>query len=88
MDRLDPWLKKQIAGLFPLLIVTGMAAISSWIAFGPGDRQFEGGMSNGFLQYSWGNANQLLGRAAFGVGAVFLIVITAIGWWKYLRGRW
>ncbi len=88
VDRLDPWLKKQIAGLFPLLIVTGMAAISSWIAFGPGDRQFEGGASNGFLQYSWGNANQLLGRVAFGVGAVFLIVITAIGWWKYLRGRW
>ena len=88
VDRLDPWLKKQITGLFPLLIVTGMAVISSWIAFGPGDRQFEGGVSNGFLQYSWGNANELLGRIAFGAGAIFLIVITAIGWWKYLRGRW
>ncbi|MCJ7753285.1 MAG: hypothetical protein MUP13_01840 [Thermoanaerobaculales bacterium] len=48
----------------------------------------EGGVSNGFLQYSWGNANELLGRIAFGAGAIFLIVITAIGWWKYLRGRW
>jgi hypothetical protein len=88
VDRLDPWLKKQVTGLFPLLIVTGMAAISSWIAFGPGDRQFEGGVSNGFLQFSWGNANELLGRIAFGAGAIFLIVITLIGWWKYLRGRW
>jgi len=32
--------------------------------------------------------NPNLGRLAFGVGAVFLIVITLIGWWKYLRGRW
>ena len=88
VDRLEPGLRKQILGLFPLLIVTGMATISSWIAFGPGERRFESGASNSILQISWGDAGELLGRAAFGVGAVFLIVITAIGWWKYLRGRW
>lgn len=87
-DRLEPRLKKQVMGLFPLLIVTGMAMISSWIAFGPGKRRFEGGASNSFLAIGWGNASEILGRSAFGIGAVFLVVITVIGWWKYVRGRW
>lgn len=88
VDRLEPGLKKQITGLFPLLIFTGMAVISSWVAFAPGERRFEGGASNGLLEISWGNANEVAGRVGFGAGAVFLIVVTVIGWWKYLRGRW
>ena len=71
-----------------MLIVSAMAAFSGWIAFAPGPRAFEGGLANGILGISWGDGSELLGRAAFGVGAVFLIVITVIGWWKYLSGRW
>jgi hypothetical protein len=71
-----------------LLIVTAMAAISGWIAFAPGSRTFEHGAANGILGFSWGSGSEMLGRAAFGFGAVFLIVITVVGWWRYLSGRW
>jgi hypothetical protein len=87
VDRLEPRLKKQIAGLFPLLIVSGLAAISCWVAFGPGERQFSNSASNALVAVSWGGG-ELVGRIAFGLGAVALIVITIIGWWKYLTGRW
>ena len=86
--KMSPALRKQVEGLFPLLIFTAMATISGWIAFAPGPRAFESGAANGILRYSWGGGSELLGRAAFGLGAVFLIVISVIGWWKYLRGRW
>lgn len=88
VDRLEPRLQKWILGLFPLLIVTGMAVIAAWIGFAPGPRVFEGGAVNGILGISWSSGSGFLGRAAFGASAVFLIVITVIGWWKYLRGRW
>lgn len=88
VDRLEPRLQKQILGLFPLLIVSGMAAISGWIAFGPGEREFSGGASNSLVGISWGGGGELIGRIAFGLGAVALIVIALIGWWKYLTGRW
>jgi hypothetical protein len=73
---------------FPLLIVTAMVTISGWIAFAPGPRAFESGAANSILGFSWSGGSELLGRAAFGLGAVVLIAITVIGWWKYLRGRW
>jgi hypothetical protein len=88
VDRLEPRLQKQILGLFPLLIVTGMAAISGWIAFGPGEREFESGASNALVGITWSGGSELIGRIAFGFGAVALIVIALIGWWKYLAGKW
>jgi hypothetical protein len=87
VDRLGPHAQKQILGLFPLLIVTGMAAISGWVAFGPGEREFESGVSNTLLGVTWGGG-EMIGRAAFGLGAIALIVIALIGWWKYITGRW
>lgn len=87
VDRLEPRLRKQILGLFPLLIVTGMAVIGGWIAFGPGVREFSAGAANPVLGFSWGSG-ELAGRIAFGLGASALAVITLIGWWKYLTGRW
>lgn len=87
IDRLGPRLRKQLMGLFPLVIVTGMAAISSWIAFGPGERAFQSGMANSIVGFTSGGG-EIVGRAAFGIGALFLIVIAAVGWWKYLRGDW
>lgn len=87
VDRLEPHLQKQIAGLFPLLIVSGLATISGWVAFGPGERQFESGAANWLVGVSW-SGGDLVGRIAFGLGAVALLVITVIGWWKYITGRW
>ena len=87
VDRLEPQMRKQIAGLFPLLIVSGLATISGWVAFGSGERQFSTTISNWLVVFSSGGS-ELVGRIAFGLGAVALIVITIIGWWKYLTGRW
>lgn len=87
VDRLEPRMRKQIAGLFPLLIVSGLAAIAGWVAFGPGDREFSSSASNWLVGAAW-DGGELGGRIAFGLGAVALIAITIIGWWKYLTGRW
>lgn len=46
-------------------VVVGLAAIGTWIAFGPGERGFE--MSVPFITVP---ANEWLGRVAFGFGAI------------------
>jgi hypothetical protein len=51
--------------LTAFMIVACLAAIGTWIAFGPGEREFSGGLP--FLSPS---ANSMIGRIAFGVGAV------------------
>jgi len=87
VNHLEPRMQKQIAGLFPLLIVSGLAAIAGWVAFGPGERQFSTNASNWFVGVSWGGGELVVG-IAFGLGAVALIVITIIGWLKYITARW
>lgn len=51
--------------LIGLCIFACLGAISSWIAFGPGERQFSG-------TFMFGDAatNSAIGRIAFGTGAV------------------
>ena len=85
--RLEPRLQKQVQGLFPLVIFSGFAVIATWVAFGPGERQFSGSVGNSLMSMS-GGGGELAGRIAFGAGAIFLIVASVIGWWKYLTGRW
>ena len=81
-------LAKYLIGLLPLLIFSSFAAISSWIAFGPGERGFAEGGSGGLATIWFGSGEEILGRIAFGLGAVFLVLATAVGWWRYLRGNW
>ena len=52
-------------------VVGLMAAIFNWIAFGPGERRFGGGLAVPFVAIS-GRASEWSGRAAFGVAAVLL----------------
>lgn len=87
VERLQPGPKRWVQGLFPLVIISGFAVIASWVAFGPGERQFEGSAGNWLVGVSWGGGD-LAGRIAFGAGAVFLVVVALIGWWRYLAGRW
>jgi hypothetical protein len=57
-----------------MFIVGSFVAIFAWIAFGSGERHFSGGASFGGVQVTGtfsGHANEWLGRAAFGFGAVF-----------------
>lgn len=63
------WIQR-ISLALGLFIVGSFAAIFFWIAFGSGERHFSGGASFGGVQVG-GHANELFGRAAFGLGAVF-----------------
>jgi hypothetical protein len=68
------WMQQTSLAL-GLFIVGDFAAIFLWIAFGPGERHFSGGASFGGIHvtetFGGGHANEMIGRAAFGVGAVF-----------------
>jgi hypothetical protein len=46
-------------------IAACLAAIGSWVAFGPGEREFSGG-----LPFLGPAVNSMIGRTAFGLGAV------------------
>lgn len=59
--------------LIGVAIFACFGAIGSWIAFGPGERVFSGSLF--FLS---NDANAVVGRAAFGIGAV-IVWICAIG---------
>ncbi|HEX4158255.1 MAG TPA: hypothetical protein VHY79_07245 [Rhizomicrobium sp.] len=59
-----------------IVIVAGLATLLSWVAFGPGERHFivsagvfTGGTGAGFTERT-GAGGDLLGRIAFGFGAV------------------
>jgi len=78
------WLR-LVQYLFGLAIFASFAAIGSWVAFGPGVRSFG---SNLPLLSSSG-ANEMIGRIAFGIGAVItwlcLIAFARYGWRKLVR---
>jgi uncharacterized membrane protein YhaH (DUF805 family) len=56
--------------VFAIFVCFG--AISSWVAFGPGEREFSGS----FLFFSHAT-NAAIGRTAFGIGAVIIWLCTA-----------
>ena len=87
LRTLSPEARKRVTGLFPLLIVSGMAAIADWIAFGPGVRAFGMGAGNGLFSF-WTGGGEWGGRLIFGLSGVFLTVAGLIAWWKYLRNNY
>lgn len=81
-----PWLQvgQYVMGV---AIFSCLALIGSWIAFGPGARSFS--MSLSF--FSTANAGEIVGRTAFGIGAVIAwlctIAVAVSGARKLMRGR-
>jgi hypothetical protein len=73
-----PMWVRAILFLMVLAIVASLAAIATWIAFGPGERAF--GTSIPFLP-AW--LNEPFGRTVFGFGAILswliLIVMAVVG---------
>ena len=76
--------------LMGLSIVGALALVESWVAFGPGERNFKSaisflGMSQAFV------ADEMIGRALFGIAAVlfwvFLIAVARKGWRKLFAAR-
>jgi hypothetical protein len=80
-DRLPPpWL--QVAICLPGLIL--FAAPFHWIAFGPGERHFGGGISIPFLTIR-GAGSAVVGRVVFGVVAIAMDVFTILWTLRTLR---
>ena len=66
---------------FALVIVVGLGTLFTWVAFGPGERQFSG--SGAFL-------GPFVGRAMFGLGAVLVWIFlmwSAVRWFSRRRAR-
>ena|SRR5258706_11866766 len=71
---------------FAALMVTSLAVLFDWVAFGPGERQFTSSLGVGGGRVTW-TGGELAGRAFFGVFAL-LMDIAAIGLWlRLVRGR-
>ncbi|HEY7459094.1 MAG TPA: hypothetical protein VH765_10100 [Xanthobacteraceae bacterium] len=71
--------------LIMLAIFASFGAIGSWVAFGPGDRAFS--LSMPFFS---GPASEMIGRAAFGIGAIVVWLCTiaiAVSGARKLLGR-
>jgi hypothetical protein len=67
------------------LIVASLAAIGSWIAFGPGEREIS--ISGAFFE---GPASEWVGRGAFGFGAIvtwFAAIMLARSAFRKILGR-
>jgi len=73
---------RSIAGA---LMVTGFALACDWIAFGPGERHFGGGISVGIVTVPVQSAT--LGRVVFGAFGVVCDVIAVAAWWLVYRTR-
>jgi hypothetical protein len=67
------------------LMVTGFALTCDWIAFGPGERHFSGGISAGIFTVPVQSAT--LGRVVFGVLGVICDMIAVLAWWLVYRKR-
>jgi len=50
----------------------------NWIAFGPGEREFSGGVSIPFFSISFGRADEIMGRIIFAIPALILDVIVVV----------
>jgi len=75
----------RLRGLLLGLMVTFLAAIFDWVAFGPGERHFGGGFSFAGAAMRTG-ASETSGRAVFGIAAVLLDAFALWGWYRWLRG--
>ena len=76
------WLR-AVYYLIGLICIGSLAAVGTWVAFGPGVRAFS--MSIPFL--GQGPANEWVGRALFGVGAVLIwlfFILAARSYWRKL----
>ena len=83
-----PIVLRLVHDVFVLAIIGGLAIVLSWVAFGPGARHFS--MSIGGWSSMTSGTGDLIGRAAFGLGAilgwamVWMALVSTIRRWKQL----
>jgi hypothetical protein len=68
------------------LLITSFAVTFDWIAFGPGERHFSGGVSFGGLGVGT-RPGELFGRAMFGIGAGIADLVALVLWVRLLRAQ-
>jgi hypothetical protein len=69
--------------IFATLLVTAFALTLDWVAFGPGERHFTGGISIG-INIGF-NPGELFGRIAIGLCAVILDIMAAVMWTREIQ---
>lgn len=87
LQRLSPRAQRRVDGFLPLFIVTILAILADWIAFGPGERSFSMASRNLFGTW-YERGNETIGRIMFGAGGLLITIFGLIGWWRYLRDKW
>jgi len=83
MPRGTPFWLRAVYYLIGLICIGALAAVGTWVAFGPGTRAFS--MSLPFL--GKGPANEWLGRAVFGTGTLIVwlfFIVAARTYWRKL----
>lgn len=84
MPKSAPLWLRAVYYLMGLAVIGALAAIGTWVAFGPGTRAFS--VSIPFL--GSGPGNEWIGRGAFGLGAILtwlFFVVAAVSWSRKLR---
>jgi len=71
-----PWPLRAINDVLAVGIVLGLAAVFTWVAFGPGPRHFSIGI--GGLFFAGSTSGETIGRAAFGLFAILGWTIAAL----------
>jgi hypothetical protein len=82
----SPFWMRFVQYFIGLAVVAGLAAIGSWIAFAPGEREFT--MTAPIV--GSGRGSELTGRIVFGIGAVMvwvMFVVFAVSWKRKLFRR-
>jgi hypothetical protein len=65
-------------------LMSAFAITFDWIAFGPGERHFSGGISFG-IGVGF-NPGEWMGRALFGIGGVITTIVSIVMWVRVFRG--
>lgn len=81
--RESGWFAYSQAGAI-LSIPLLFALMLNWVAFGPGVREFSGGVGIPFLFFSFGNANSIVGRVVFAIPALLMDVFAVIIIWAVI----
>jgi len=71
--------RSRMQSLLTTLLVTCFALTLDWVAFGPGERRFGGGISFGLIGTGF-QPGELFGRAVFGFFAVILDIFAILVW--------
>jgi hypothetical protein len=81
-----PYWLRVFQYLLVLILFAAFATIGSFVAFGPGTRSFSVSLPFG----STSGGSEIVGRVAFGVGAVITwlcLILVAVSGWRKLVGR-